>query len=1087
MMAGLRQDSQPLALTGRFVELEEALCRRVAGLREPDPLLPITVVVGSSLVRLRIGDLLVRRLGAVANVSIITLSRLAARLAAWHGVSSAALPALARERLVRLLCAQTPPVGYFGPVRDRPHFPAALAATFSDLRQGLVEPDSGWERCLAAASGGSAPAAKAVDLSDLYAGYCAELDRRDLYDDAAVHVAAARAAATAPQWASSVLGRTILYGIYDVNGAQECLVRALLDAGADLFTPSAGADLFMPSAAAGRAIERRRPSADHEAVAVLLDGATGRSAAPPHACAGTSWPAGDGTLTVVSVTDERGQAVEAARIVLAAVAAGAPPWECAVIVPHGDDAERIVTGLRSAGLSVAGNLPDRPIGARVLLRLADCLAPVSGVAFGRRAVIDLLSAAPLRDQGGGPLGRALWLDEARRAGVLGGLEQWTERLGRACRGLRARVAEREATAAGHETAGDQDDEQPATLHLRLAAATGLEAAVAALAGACGGLPDKASWGEWAAALGAAAEQLYHPDAAAGVRDAAARLQLLDVLAEQVDRVEMASVLREQLAGARAPVGRVGRDGVAVLTPLEMRGLSFGTVVFTGLAEGGFPTRGRPDPILGDADRRRVAEALKVRLPLAEERVEESLLLFRLVCEGARDRLVLMAPRTDAATGRPRLPSRLLLHLASLAAGRPVGLDEFLSGRPLWPVWRHVAGPPACHDDGSVTWIDARERDTAVLIALDLPGGADACVGYLGEVFGDEGASARRLAAWSAARTPVPGSWDGLLGGPARAALAALHPFDTEMHPTRLERYVGCPFAFYLHDVLGLEVPEEPAESLEMEARDFGSLAHDILQRAFERLMQTWPEDGPPEAEAVQGAIRDAWHAGCAAAERHGVTGAALAWEVRRAMLLEDLLEAARRDPVFRHGGGRPLAVEWSFGEAVERPVALTLADGRRIRFAGRADRIDKMADGARVIDYKTGKGGAEQELLGKGIGVQLPVYRLAVRQAWGSPFDVIACQYRLVTRRGGFAEVPLDDDEGAAAQILEDLVAVAVRLVDEGLFPRVARKNCDYCDLQYACGTSAWTRDRKREHPLLADVVGLQSAGPQGVMDSVGR
>ena len=141
--------------------------------------------------------------------------------------------------------------------------------------------------------------------------------------------------------------------------------------------------------------------------------------------------AGDGTLAVVSVSDERAEAREAVRAVIAAAAeGGAPSWDCAVVVPHGDDVERTAAALVAAGLPVACRLPDRSAGPRLLLRLADCLAPPAGEPFARRAVIDLLAAAPLRGAQGSPVEMALWLDEARQAGVVGGLEQWTGRLGR---------------------------------------------------------------------------------------------------------------------------------------------------------------------------------------------------------------------------------------------------------------------------------------------------------------------------------------------------------------------------------------------------------------------------------------------------------------------------------------------------------------------------------------------------------------------------------------------------------------------------------------------------------------------------------
>ena len=780
----------------------------------------------------------------------------------------------------------------------------------------------------------------------------------------------------------------------------------------------------------------------------------------------------------MSVADERGESREAARAVLAAAASGAACWDCAVVVPHGDDVERFATALRAAGVPVACRLPDRSEAGRVLRRVADCLAPPAGEAFARRAVVDLLAAAPLRRAAPAADLQALWLDEARQAGVVSGIEPWVERVRRRRGGLERRVTELQARAS---EAAEVDDEDEAgarlePVRLRLQAARSLEVAVGALARAVAGLPQRATWGDWADALAAFAAELFATPVAEAVGDLAGRLRALDILREQVAIGEMAAVLRELLADDRGPQGRVGRDGVAVVTPLELRGLRFHTVVFTGLAEGGFPARGRPDPVLGDAERRRLGEALGARLPLAEQRDAESTLLFAFACEAARERLVLLAPRGDAASGRPRLPSRLLLRLASLAAGHPVGLDELLGGEPLRTVWRRVAGGPP-YADATAVWVDARERDAAALLAL-APRSRATARSYLAALLPEPGAATRRLAQWHAGRSPEPGAWDGLLGDEARAALAARHPFVAEVHPTRLERYVGCPFAFFLRDVLGLQAPEEPGDSLEIDAREFGTLAHDILQRAYEAVIA-----GDLDREAALAAVVSAWEEACAEAERRGVTGAAVAWEVRRAVLLEDLLESVRRDQVFARDGERPVAVEWRFGEAAGRPVALDVPGGRRVRFAGRLDRIDAVGRGARVIDYKTGAGRTEEERIKAGLSVQLPVYQLAVRQAGGEHYDQVASLYRLVTRRGGFEDLPLPGDEAAAAAQLRALVAEAMTLIDAGLFPRTSKAGCDYCDLGYACGVSAWTRARKREHESLADVVALQTEGPDGGAD----
>lgn len=1075
-MTGEAGDTRGYLVSGRVAELEDALCERVLELRAGGPLTPLTIVVGSAAVRTRIVDLLVRRLGAVANISVVTLARLAADLVAQaRGAPPPVLAGMARERLVRRLVAPRRGRGlaYFGPVCERPHFAQALAATFADLREARIDPVTAWAEGSAAVS--PADRARAADLQVLYAGYCDELGRRGLVDAAGSYL-------TAAALGGPVVAPTILYGIYDLNQAQEALVARLLEGGADVFVPvpsggdGAGASALDAARAAGL-LERRRdaqpPDDDLRRMAVV-------SRPAPIREAGRLRLRGDGTLRIVSVADERAETREAVRAMVTAVGAGAALWDCAVVAPHGDEVERLAAGLTEAGLPVSCRRPERSAGSRILGRLADCLAPPAGEPFARREVVDLLVASSLRGAEVAPRDAAQWLDEARRAGVVSGLAQWTERVARRRRGLERRVDE--LAARGQDAGGDDeaaDDLEAA--QARLGAARGLETAVETLARACEGLPARAAWGDWADALAFVAESLFVDPDAQAARDVAARLKALAVLREEVDVVEMAAALREQLASARLPVGRVGRDGVAVLTPLELRGLRFHTVVFTGLAEGGFPARGRPDPIFGDAERRRVNDDLGARLPLAESRDAESTLLFAFAAEAARDRLILIVPRSDAVTGRPRLPSRLVLRLASLAADRPVGLDEFLSGAPLATVWRHVGGLPRFADDTTTVWVDERERDTAALLALSASARRETGREYLAAVLDDPDAAARRLDLWRAARDPRPGVWDGVLGGEACAALAARHPFAAEMHPTRLERYVSCPFAFLLRDVFGLDAPEEPGDSLEMDGREFGTLTHEILQRTFETVIA-----GEATLAEAEIALRSAWESCSAEAERRGVTGAALAWNVRRAALLDDLLESLRRDPVFSSGGARPLAVEWRFGESVGRPVGMDLGGGTRVRFAGRLDRLDATPTGARVIDYKTGKGDTERRLLKNGLSVQLPVYQLAVRQTGGEEYSEIACLYRLVTRRGGFNDLPLPIDEAAATSRLRRLVAEAVALIDAGVFARSTTGRCESCDVGYACGVTGWTRGRKRLHPALGALVRLQTSGPEEVGDGAG-
>ena len=187
-----------LLVSGRFSQLEDALCDRILELKRDDPLAPVTVIVGSAAVRTRVSDQVVRRLRAVANLSVATLGRLAADLvAAREGAPPVVLSGLARERLVRLVVnGPAADLEYFGPVVDRPHFAQALAATLADLREACIRPDSPWSDAVRGASsepGGNG--AQAHDLDSLYRACVAELDARRLLDRAGVQLEAAAAVA----------------------------------------------------------------------------------------------------------------------------------------------------------------------------------------------------------------------------------------------------------------------------------------------------------------------------------------------------------------------------------------------------------------------------------------------------------------------------------------------------------------------------------------------------------------------------------------------------------------------------------------------------------------------------------------------------------------------------------------------------------------------------------------------------------------------------------------------------------------------------------------------------------------------------
>ena len=154
--------------------------------------------------------------------------------------------------------------------------------------------------------------------------------------------------------------------------------------------------------------------------------------------------------------------------------------------------------------------------------------------------------------------------------------------------------------------------------------------------------------------------------------------------------------------------------------------------------------------------------------------------------------------------------------------------------------------------------------------------------------------------------------------------------------TALRDYLKCPFRYYLKHVIRMQQPD-PGR-MEWNARDFGNVAHEILER--------WGRD--PEArdfsktEAIEEyfsteldrMIAD-WFA----------KRVPLAIRIQREALRQRLAWLARAQACLRAEG-------WEVMD-VERDVELKIGT---MKVGAKIDRIDRHTDGRlRVIDYKTGK------------------------------------------------------------------------------------------------------------------------------------
>ena len=133
-------------------------------------------------------------------------------------------------------------------------------------------------------------------------------------------------------------------------------------------------------------------------------------------------------------------------------------------------------------------------------------------------------------------------------------------------------------------------------------------------------------------------------------------ELGNVLAADPEVVLDARRVHDTLAELAVRVGENPQpDRVQVASPREVRARRFEAVFVCGLNEGEFPRGGLSDPFLPDEDRRRLAAASELMLPLREDRMERERYLF-YVCASRAERLLVLSSRYCDEEGDPEAQS-----------------------------------------------------------------------------------------------------------------------------------------------------------------------------------------------------------------------------------------------------------------------------------------------------------------------------------------------------------------------------------------------------------------------------------------------
>ncbi|MCI0621540.1 MAG: exodeoxyribonuclease V subunit gamma [Acidobacteria bacterium] len=1050
--------------------LEARLLQEIRKEKVRDAFQSVTVLSASNLLGRYLARQLVRNGQPHLATYFLTFADLAQALTRRHFLETQQTPLPLNGRTVLLwsLVHSLPSTSYFSSVREQPHFPSVLEATFADIEDSRID----FEKAVRQAPWESdASRQKVEELERLYRSYRQGIQQRFI-SEADLLLEAGK---QAPQFLQ-VFGskKLFVYGFYDLTGAQRAGLLALAqqlpltvfllsgDDGRYSFS-SRLRDWLLHAGAQEENLAEEPTTSNLTVVRQQVF----TSAKQPQS--------GDGTLQIISCPNEVVEAREIAReAIRLRREEGIAFHDMAVVMRDVENSIPVLVktfdtvGLPyylREGLPLARTAFGKSLLS--LLRLAnrgfrrfDVMEWLTQGAVDPRSLTQDRSAAPL----------SIWERISIEAGIVEGEQQWRDRLTGLLDGLSQQLAKAEARRRLFLEHQRECTQQMLDFLARLFSRLRE-------------LERETSWMRLSDKIIALLREFLFPAPQRDeVEDALDSLKLLDVLGEKADFREFTSMLETVLRNSSRTVGEFQRTGIHLLSITASRHARFRVVFVPGMIEAQFPLRGKQDPILLDAEREKLAGPDGTpALPLKRRRPQEERLLFLLALESATERLVLSFPRADVVAGAEHIPSYYVLRVLECLSGRPATYADLESRNATDPFLKFVSNARIL-TTAQNNCVDAREYDLSEVhrcLASDKPERAR----YL------EGISTTfartveaHLALWDKKELTA---FDGLLQSPGCfEGLASIFASDRVFSPTAFERYAACPYHFFLEHVLYLEPLEEPETIEQIDPMAKGALIHDILLGFYERMKVEGllPLNRPHIPQYIR-ALDEVCAQQFALTETRRITGYALAWDLVKKQLREDL-ERHLLAEIDRGQEWTPERFEHGFGYRENEPLRFT-AGTHRILMRGKIDRIDLAQAGKllRVLDYKTGKRRTNDEVgFDGGRMLQLPLYLWAATQLFPEAnLEESVAEYCYVSRAGGWRpSVFTGQSYQEKAKMLRSILEAIMENCKQGIFPRNPENDsypqCNMCPFK-AIGDNRhdalW--NRKKDDPRLTKYLRMRT------------
>jgi len=255
--------------------------------------------------------------------------------------------------------------------------------------------------------------------------------------------------------------------------------------------------------------------------------------------------------------------------------------------------------------------------------------------------------------------------------------------------------------------------------------------------------------------------------------------------------------------------------------------------------------------------------------------------------------------------------------------------------------------------------------------------------------------------------------------------------NMEISVTAIDRYLECPFIFYLERVLGLEILEEP--KFEIESAKIGTILHNVMEGAF--------SPGKKDPARLKEKITRSVETELKKTPLHDF------WKDHIRKRVETLLKNILKQEGI-------LITKYPKVYSVEKKGRFKLGNtGAWVK--GRIDRVDCNEKEFAVLDYKSGSGAKKYyEKTLKGRSVQLALYaRMVAGENGGVLVPAGLCVYDL--KIGKARLIPEEKVNGIYE---ESLVTAerAVRSILNGDFPKNDKtsSSCWYCPYEAVCKKS---------------------------------